>query len=103
MIRFACPGCGAAYAVPDEKGGKTGRCPKCQAEFVIPAPGPDVAASPLPPAGAADTVEIAPCPGCRARLSVARTDLGVDVECPYCRAVYTAVEPAPAGNTRAPV
>jgi TM2 domain-containing membrane protein YozV/DNA-directed RNA polymerase subunit M/transcription elongation factor TFIIS len=102
MIRFACPGCGATYSVDDAKGGKTGKCPKCQSQFQIPAP----EGSPAPPpATAADSrvslppppppdpnapVEIAPCPGCQARLSVAATDIGVDVECPYCKTVYQA-------------
>jgi hypothetical protein len=38
-------------------------------------------------------VEIAPCPGCQARLSVATSDLGADVECPYCKTVYKAKKP----------
>lgn len=96
MIRFACPGCNATYTVEDAKGGKAGKCPKCQAQFVIPpadaaagsssAPAP----SPPPPPATNATVEIKPCPKCSARLSVAPSDIGVDVECPYCQAVYTA-------------
>jgi hypothetical protein len=71
--------------VDDAKGGKTGKCPKCQSQFVIPAAeGLSPATDPSAP------IEIAPCPGCAARLSVAASDLGVDVECPYCRTVYTA-------------
>jgi Zn-finger nucleic acid-binding protein len=102
MIRFACPGCGATYSVDDAKGGKPGRCPKCQTQFQIPAPdgapAPPVTAGdsrvslpPPPPPDPNAPVEIAPCPGCHARLSVAVTDLGVDVECPYCKTVYSAV------------
>ncbi len=103
MIRFACPGCGATYSVDDSKAGKAGKCPKCQSRFQIPAPEgapsppPATAADPrasLPPPPSADPnapVEIAPCPGCQARLSVAATDIGVDVECPYCKTVYSAV------------
>lgn len=102
MIRFACPGCNATYTVEDGKGGKAGKCPKCQAQFVIPAadvapglppvPPPEPRRSPPPPPPADDggAVEIKPCPKCGARLSVAAADLGVDVECPYCQAVYTA-------------
>ena len=92
MIRFACPGCGATYSVSDEKAGKTGKCPKCTSQFVIPlaeAPPP----LPTPSVDANAPVEIAPCPGCQARLSVATTDLGVDVECPQCRTIYPAVRP----------
>jgi TM2 domain-containing membrane protein YozV len=108
MIRFACPGCGATYSVDDAKGGKTGKCPKCQSQFVIPAADPSApvaaleggsqphaaASDPAPPAiDPTAPVEIAPCPGCQARLSVAASDLGVNVECPYCRTVYAAVRP----------
>jgi DNA-directed RNA polymerase subunit M/transcription elongation factor TFIIS len=101
MIRFACPGCEATYTVPDEKAGKTGKCPKCQAQFVIPTPPPAAAAAPPPrpdptppPSAATDVeVEIAPCPGCQARLMVSTGDLGTDVECPYCKTVYRAETP----------
>lgn len=109
MIRFACPGCSATYTVGDEKGGKTGKCPKCQSSFTIPMP--DAAASvpastasapslppvPPPPAGN-DPVEIAPCPGCQARLSVSASDIGSDVECPYCKTVYKASKPGAPGS-----
>ncbi|HET6573678.1 MAG TPA: NINE protein [Fimbriiglobus sp.] len=117
MIRFACPGCGATYSVDDSKGGKTGKCPKCQSHFQIPTPEgmpppPPVTASdpraslpPPPPPDPSAPVEIAPCPGCSARLSVAVTDLGVDVECPYCKAVYPAAraDAAPSKVRVAPV
>jgi len=85
MIRFSCPGCGATYSVDDAKGGKTGKCPKCQSQFVIPAAEGGAAPPPLPkspPSPASDPnapVEIAPCPKCDARLSVSASDLGVDV------------------------
>lgn len=104
MIRFSCPGCGATYSVDDAKGGKTGKCPKCQTQFQIPMPG-GAAAPPAPGTGPAATlpppppvdpnapVEISPCPGCQARLSVATSDLGADVECPYCKTVYKAKKP----------
>src|SRR5690242_5080167 len=102
MIRFSCPGCGAVYTVDDAKGGKTGKCPKCQTQFQIPTPEgagppPPPAAEPpatlpppppTPPTDPHAPVEIAPCPGCQARLSVAPADLGADVECPYCKTVY---------------
>ena len=99
MIRFSCPGCEAVFNVSDDKAGKTGKCPKCSSQFTIPA-APD--APPLPPAPAAAngaSVEIAPCPKCGARLSVEAGDIGLDVECPTCRAVYPA-EPAVAVKRR---
>lgn len=116
MIRFACPGCGVVYSVADEKAGKTGKCPKCQSNFVIPnadpsapppLPGaePDeslVAAdeTPPPPPPVEDPnapVEVAPCPGCQVRLSVEPKDVGQEVECPYCKTLFTAkrVQPKP--------
>jgi hypothetical protein len=102
MIRFACPGCGATFSVPDEKAGTTGTCPTCSTAFVIPAADP-AAPPPLPgeaeppplpdprPSRAVDAaVEIKPCPSCGGRLSVAPADLGTDVECPYCKATFRA-------------
>ena len=102
MIRFSCPGCEAVFNVSDDKAGKTGKCPKCSSQFTIPA-APGGAASapvpaqapppppPAPPPGAGGAaVEIAPCPKCGARLSVEAGDVGLDVECPTCRAVYPA-------------
>jgi phage FluMu protein Com len=89
--------------VDDTKGGKTGKCPKCQTQFQIPmpegAPAPAAVGSgpaptlPPPSADPNAPVEIAPCPGCQARLSVATSDLGADVECPYCKTVYKAKKP----------
>lgn len=101
MIRFACPGCGATYTVPDEKGGKTGKCPKCQGQFIIPEAEAGSAPAPPPRSGANDTapVEIEPCPGCQARLSVAKSDVGLDVECPYCKTTYTAKTASPGASS----
>jgi TM2 domain-containing membrane protein YozV len=108
MIRFSCPGCAATYSVDDAKAGKTGKCPKCQSQFVIPAsvsPAAD-APPPLPTPSAPDpgaAVEIAPCPGCQARLSVAASDIGVNVECPYCKTVYAAARPDGAATASKPM
>ena len=109
MIRFSCPGCAATYSVDDSKGGKTGKCPKCASQFQIPMPeaggssAPEPAAFPSAPppppplstpgdVSGNSTVEIDPCPGCQARLSVSGSDIGIDVECPYCKTVYKAVK-----------
>ncbi len=48
MIRFECPGCRAIYNVKDDKAGKTGKCPSCGSQFVIPRPDPEPPASPPP-------------------------------------------------------
>ncbi len=114
MIRFACPGCSATFTVGDEKAGKTGKCPKCQSQFVIPAadagapaadappPVPPTSKAPSrpslpplpPPPPAADPnapVEIQPCPKCDTRLSVLPTDVGLDIQCPSCETVFKAL------------
>lgn len=108
MIRFACPGCSSTFSVDDAKAGKSGKCPKCGAAFIIPAseapaaaPPPLPAAPPplppppvpvpqpsAPPADPNAPVEIDPCPKCQTKLSVAVSDLGNDVECPYCKTVF---------------
>ena len=106
MIRFACPGCDSTFSVGDEKAGKTGKCPKCQTQFLIPdSPGPaaavDTFVPPAPPPTRPapprqpepEAVEIAPCPGCGSRLSVDPADVGLDVECPTCSRVYKGVQP----------
>ena len=49
MIRFACPGCSATFTVTDDKAGKTGKCPKCQTQFTIPAPPVEDPDRPPPP------------------------------------------------------
>jgi hypothetical protein len=102
MIRFACPGCSSTFSVDDGKAGKSGKCPKCGAAFIIPQaegaappplpPAPVPAPAPMsPPLPATDPnapVEIDPCPKCQTKLSVAVSDLGNDVECPYCKTVF---------------
>jgi hypothetical protein len=95
MIRFACPSCNSVFTVADEKGGKTGQCPKCQSQFAIPeaeagSPPPPAAPPPMP---ARSDIEIEPCPGCQAKLTVEPGDLGKDVECPYCKTAYIAKDP----------
>ncbi len=130
MIRFACPGCASTFTVDDSKAGKVGKCPKCQSQFQIPKsdasaavesppvaptapppvvqkvlPPPPPAALPAAAPSTSVSVEIAPCPKCSARLTVGINDLGVDVECPYCKTVYKAARsdalvpvPAPADD-----
>lgn len=106
MIRFACPGCQAIYNVKDDKAGKTGKCPACASQFLIPgtaavtpaAPAPvPVSAPPQiplppPPPMQPAAVEIEPCPSCSARLTVEPANLGIDIACPECSATYLAVK-----------
>ena len=103
MIRFACPGCAATFTVDDNRAGKSGKCPKCQSEFVIPEMEPVAVVSvpvpmPIPVSSLAarnaeEPVEIEPCPKCATKLSVSGGDIGNDVECPYCKTVFQAIEP----------
>jgi len=39
MIDFSCSDCGARFKAPDDKAGKTAKCPKCGAAIRIPSPG----------------------------------------------------------------
>jgi TM2 domain-containing membrane protein YozV len=126
MIRFACPGCAMVYTVEPGKGGKTGKCPKCQSQFIIPqaeggAPSsvpaesvPPPAPPPLPPVPGVvpmaepqqlnqnEPIEVSPCPGCQSRLTVLVADLGKDVECPSCRMIFAARLPGAVSTTPAP-
>lgn len=110
MIRFACPGCQAEFTVGDEKAGKTGKCPKCQAAFLIPGPDPADAPGPPPPSPpsvrrpapppqpvttSGASVELAPCPKCQTRLTVSAADLGLNVQCPNCTTTFVAARPGP--------
>jgi hypothetical protein len=61
MIRFFCQTCRAKVQAPDDNAGRTGRCPKCQSTFVVPAAsaadlaesmsslGNEIPAVPIPP------------------------------------------------------
>ncbi len=87
-----CPKCQATMSVRPEDVGFDLQCPYCQTVFrgvaastPAPAPAPSVPEAP--------GIEIAPCPKCRAELTVDPADLGGDVECPFCRAIYRAEKP----------
>ena len=95
-----CPKCGAKMSVHPEDVGYDLQCPFCQTTFRGEA-APVAAATPpgVAPEPEAEGVEIAPCPKCRAELTVAPSDLGGEVECPFCQTVYTAEKPKPKPNT----
>lgn len=97
MIHLECPGCAATFSVTPDHAGKTGKCPTCATQFTIPAADapPEAPTQPATPepADAAEPVEVQPCPGCQARVAVARTDLGTNVECPHCTTRFVAVSP----------
>jgi transcription elongation factor Elf1 len=96
-----CPTCGARLTVNAEDVGAHVECPMCKSVFegkVGPPPNtPATTPSPVP---ASTDVDIAPCPKCRAELTVDVSDLGKDVECPYCQTVYTAARPQPKAGTQ---
>ncbi len=56
-IRYKCPECGAALNINDELAGTEGNCPRCESQFVVPAPEsetvPQAAAEAKPAAGSA--------------------------------------------------
>jgi ubiquitin-protein ligase len=51
MIQFTCPGCGRAFAVPEEYGGRKANCKNCGGAVVVPiAPGSLASVPPSAPA-----------------------------------------------------
>src|SRR5258706_838258 len=48
MIQFECPACGGTLRVPDEKAGKSARCPKCREPIRAPLAKPAAKPSPIP-------------------------------------------------------
>jgi len=76
------------------------QCPFCQTIFRGEAATPEPASvAPPAPEPEPEGIEIAPCPKCRAELTVAPSDVGGDVECPFCQTVYLAEKPKPKPNT----
>ena len=53
-FKFACPHCRQRIRVPRSWGGNRGHCPACRCSLVIPAPEPELALHPAPPAACAD-------------------------------------------------
>jgi DNA-directed RNA polymerase subunit M/transcription elongation factor TFIIS len=101
-----CPKCGAKMSVRPDDVGYDIQCPFCQTTFRGEAASIESASAPTapteappPPAPEPEGVEIAPCPKCRAELTVAPDDVGGEVECPFCQTVYLAEKPKPKPNT----
>jgi len=94
-----CPQCQAKMSVRPEDVGFDLQCPFCQTVFLGVAATVAPVLPPTAPAPAptpeAEGVQIAPCPKCRAELTVDPVDLGGEVECPFCQTVYTAEKPKP--------
>lgn len=89
-----CPTCGARLTVNAEDVGAHVECPMCKTVFEGKAGPPPGTPTPAPvPAPVSTDVDIAPCPKCKAELTVDVSDLGKDVECPYCQTVYVAARP----------
>lgn len=110
MFPIECPGCAAAFTVPEAKAGQTVRCPTCGTQVAVSAADADlpfVAADSTPEPAGQESVEVRPCPGCQARIAVARGDLGTTVECPYCVTRFlaeaaTETPPVPTAPRREP-
>ncbi len=101
VVLQPCPTCGARLTVNAEDVGAHVECPMCKTVFQgQAAQTPTVVAPTPPPPPAPADVDIAPCPKCRAELTVSETDLGQDVECPHCQTVYKAERPQPKAGTQ---
>ena len=93
-----CPKCQAKMSVRPEDVGFDLQCPFCQTMFRGVAAS-DPAPAPATPEPETPGIEIAPCPKCRAELTVDPADLGGEVECPFCRTIYRAEKPKSKANT----
>jgi DNA-directed RNA polymerase subunit RPC12/RpoP len=116
MIRFACPGCQATFSVPDAQAGQPGACDKCGVRFLIPAPLtapveappplPSEAEEPPPPPSTrpASQPEVRSCPTCETKVTILPEDIGHEVECPACKAIFkitgTSIKPRPSSRRR---
>ena len=94
-----CPQCQAKMSVRPDDVGYDIQCPFCQTVFRGVAATGKPALSAPEPAPEPEGIEIAPCPKCRAELTVSPDDLGGEVECPFCQTVYKAEKPKPKANT----
>ncbi len=104
MIRFACPGCSSTFSVPDEQAGQPGACDKCGVRFLIPTPltapieaPPTLSPVPelppqLPGTVTSNAPEVRNCPTCEAKISILHEDVGHEVECPACKAIFRVQE-----------
>lgn len=99
VLLAPCPTCGARLTVNAEDVGAHVECPMCKTVFQGQAAPAGAAPPPPPPPPPPADVDIAPCPKCRAELTVSETDLGQDVECPHCQTVYKAERPQPKAGT----
>ncbi len=114
-IRFACPACGGRLRAPASQAGRKMRCPKCQADFDVPAASnfqPATrsvrgAASSARPGGQSPPVkkQSAPrdvpnipvvCKVCNTRMYARRQQIGQRLACPDCGTMCTVAPPPPA-------
>jgi DNA-directed RNA polymerase subunit RPC12/RpoP len=123
-ITFDCAGCGKAYTVPDELGGRSAKCKQCNTVSKIPMPPRPEAPEEEAPVGA-DVVADDPgevpvemvadeprlvsqfsCPSCAARLKLAQPmAAGKRIRCPKCSTTVTVqadAETAPEDASSAP-
>jgi hypothetical protein len=79
MITFKCQGCGVTLRLSDDKAGKHGKCPKCNASFVVPTPSANsVIPSAAIHANEPEVLLLAPAnaPGRKSRLPLVLTACG---------------------------
>jgi ubiquitin-protein ligase len=53
MIQFTCPGCGRAFAVPEQYAGRKANCKNCGGPIVVPSASGGAAHAPAPPSSPA--------------------------------------------------
>lgn len=78
-------------------------CPMCKTVFEGKAGTGSTIVTPISTPADAPTstdVDIAPCPKCKAELTVSESDIGNDVECPHCQTVYKAERPQARAGTQ---
>ena len=98
-----CPKCQTQFTIPQPNSPEADppMADSPEAMFPSPPPNPRELPPPLPspivpltlPQPQLDPntpVEVAPCPGCKIRLSVLPADLGKEVECPTCKTIFAA-------------
>jgi hypothetical protein len=93
-IEFTCVACGKQLKAPDERAGKTARCPHCQRVVEVPEPVYDAEESPPVPVGqeihgdrgmlprSAKQEERRPCPMCGELI------LSTAVKCRFCGEIF---------------
>jgi DNA-directed RNA polymerase subunit M/transcription elongation factor TFIIS len=101
IVRTACPSCKAQYDFPESMAGQHGKCAKCGAAFIVPAPAPPKAA-PKPPADDAPQYIGVDCHLCGTRMYGGPDQVGKKLKCPDCGALTVLPPPPPSKQKNIP-